>query len=185
VLLGLAGLAGAGKTTAIATLERFGFGRRHYAGQALRDEVQARGLALTADNERAVRSEMRERCGMDVFARLALPRLRDLLAGGPVLLDSIYCMEERDLYQEAFGSCARVVAVRTSHATREGRLALSDDRPMTGEQLARRDALELGRFRLGEVIESANYSVANEGPLNEFEETLRSLLDHLTAGAAD
>lgn len=181
MLLAFAGLAGAGKTTAINILERLGFGRRFYAGQVLRDEVERLGLALTPQNEREVRTGLRDQRGMDVFARLAYPLISEMICSGPVLLDAIYCVEEREFYHDSFGINLQVLAIEACPDTRADRLAAREERPIGIDDLARRDALELGRYRLAEVIGSADHVVDNEGNLNQLEEVLRGLVPLLAS----
>ena len=176
MLLALAGLAGAGKTTVIGILERLGFGHRFYAGQVLRDEVERRGLVLTPQNERVVRTDLRDQRGMDVFARLAYPSLSHMICSGPVLLDAIYCVEERDFYRESFGTSMQVLAIRACRETRANRLALREERPIGIDDLAHRDALELGRYRLADVTSSADLIIDNEDSLSQLEEVLRGLI---------
>ena len=61
------------------------------------------------------------------------------------------------------------------------RWTVRPERAMTIEDLARRDALELGRYRLGDVVGSAEHLVRNEEGLDELEQVLRSLIARLSA----
>ena len=181
MLLAFAGLAVAGKATAIGIFERIGFGRRFYAGQVLRDEVERRGLALTPQNEREIRTNLRDQRGMDVFARLAYPSLSEIICSGPVLLDAIYCVEERDFYRDSFDTSLQVLAIGASRETRADRLATRKERPIGTDDLACRDALELGQYRLADVTSSADHIIDNESSLSQFEEILRGLIPLLSS----
>jgi len=175
MLIGLAGLSGAGKSTAIAHLSAQGFGTGHYVGATLVDELVRRGLPQTPDHERAVRKELREAHGIAVFAERALPALKAKMANGHILLDAIYCPEERDCYRDAFGENFAILAIVAPFDIRSARLLERPDRPMTPEQLAERDALELERFDLGSVLQGATHTLSNVGALDQFEQALEDL----------
>lgn len=175
MLIGLAGLSGAGKSTAIAYLSAQGLGTGHYAGTTLIEELARRGLAPTPDHERAVRKELRESCGMAVFAERALPALSARMSDGHVLLDAVYSPQERDCYRDAFGEEFAILAIVAPFEIRSARLLERPDRPSTADELAARDALELGGFRLGSVLESATHTVSNVGALDQFEQALDGL----------
>jgi dephospho-CoA kinase len=176
MLLALTGLAGAGKTTVCLSLARRAFGSRYYAGQVLREELVRRQLPVTPENERLVRSELRAQRGMNVFAQLACPEIRKHIRSGHVLLDAVYCVEERDHYRAAFGDDLRVIAVVAPQAIRVERLKSRSERPITLKELTLRDELELDHYRLGEVVETADHSITNVGTLDELEASLGSLL---------
>jgi len=175
MLIGLAGLSGAGKSTAITLLSAQGFGTGHYAGATLVDELARRGLPQTPDHERAVRKELRDAHGMAVFAERALPTVKAKMADGHVLLDAIYCLEERDCYCNAFGENFAILAIVAPFDIRSARLLERPDRPIKPDQLAARDALELGQFDLGSVLESATHTLSNVDALNQFEQALDDL----------
>lgn len=175
MLIGLAGLSGSGKSTAIAHLSAQGFGTGHYAGATLVDELVRRGLRQTADHEGAVRKELRDAHGMAVFAERALPALKAKMADGHVLLDAVYCPEERDCYRNAFGENFAILAIIAPFDIRSARLLKRPDRPITPDQLAARDALELGRFDLSSVLEIATHTLSNVGALKQFEQALDNL----------
>jgi dephospho-CoA kinase len=174
----MAGLAGAGKTTAIRLLERRGVGARLYVGALVTAEVERLGLEPGPASERRVRTELRARDGMDALARVALPNIKRAAEQGAVLIDAVYCEEERSLYRQRFGADLAIVAIEAPAEVRAARLLARPERPMTVDELARRDALELGRFGLGQVLWSADRRIANEGTLDELERALeRALAD--------
>jgi dephospho-CoA kinase len=175
MLIGLAGLSGAGKSTAIAYLLAKGIGTGHYAGATLLDELALRGLTPTPSHERAVRKELRETYGMAVFAERALPALSARMSYGHVLLDAVYCPEERDCYHDAFGEHFVILAIVAPFEVRSARLLGRPDRPITPDELVKRDALELGGLRVGSVMESATHTLSNVGTLDQFEQALDSI----------
>ena len=82
-LIGLTGTNGAGKGEAAAF-----FMARGYAyfslSDVIRDELRARGEAVSRDNLIRTGNELRERFGPDVLARRTMAKV-----GGPAVIDSI------------------------------------------------------------------------------------------------
>jgi dephospho-CoA kinase len=175
MLIAFAGLSGAGKSTAIAYLAARGFGTAHYAGLTLLEELDRRGLQQTPDNERIVREELRASHGMAVFAERALPALKAGLTTDRILLDAVYCPEERDCYLDSFGDDFVILSIMAPFEIRAKRLLARADRPITQDKLAARDALELEQFRLSDVLESASHTLTNVGNLHQFEQALDDL----------
>lgn len=179
-LIGLCGLAGAGKTTAIDLLERRGRGVRVYIGAFVTAEVERRGLPRGAVSERLIREEMRISEGMDALARRALPTIHGILAtSGAALLDAIYCAEERDLYLREFGRRLVTVAVDTTVANRADRLSVRNQRPLSAAELADRDRYEINRLGIAGVMDRADHRLGNDGSLHEFEQTLDEFVGRL------
>jgi dephospho-CoA kinase len=172
VLIALTGLAGAGKSTAIAHLESGGIGTRYYAGSALSEEIVRRGLAQTPDNERTVREELRQTFGMAVFAERALPYLLEHCGAQTALLDAIYCVEEYDCYRAHFGARLMLIAVTAAPVIRHARLAGRPDRPIAPDKAHDRDRFELTKLRIGQVIDAADHTIENESSLAEFKQAL-------------
>ena len=87
-LIGLTGTNGAGKGETAAF-----FMARGYAyfslSDVIREELQARGEAVTRDNLIRTGNELRERCGPDVLAGRTMAKV-----GGPAVIDSIRNMHE-------------------------------------------------------------------------------------------
>lgn len=184
LLVAMVGLAGAGKTTAAGHLEKLGLGHRFYVGGVLRDELRRLGSPATAENERAVRANLRRDHGDGVFAVRALPGIETALMAGPVLLDAIYCEDERRVYADAFGDALILVAIEASQALRAERLARRRERPMTRDQLEIRDRHELSTLGLGEVALGAQRRLANSGSLADLERSLDQLVSDLSAACS-
>src|ERR1700722_17894794 len=109
MLIAVAGFSGAGKTTAVEYLHECGLGNVVYVGEYVQAEVEARGLALTPENERLVREAARNEHGREVFAKRAVADLRGKTYSGAILLDAICVKEEGDFYKSALGSGAVIL----------------------------------------------------------------------------
>jgi len=90
-LIGLTGTNGSGKGEAAAFFR--GRGYAYFSlSDILRDELAARGEAVTRDNLIRTGNELRERLGPDVLARRTMAKV-----GGPAVIDSI-----RNTHEVAF-----------------------------------------------------------------------------------
>lgn len=169
-LVGVTGLAGAGKTTAVKYLETLTSGCVLYLGRTVIDGVRARGLPETRENERQVRIELRRENGP---AALAIPYVDvavECLGNRiPVFVDAIFIQEEFDLFRSRVpNGPARLLAIDTSFATRQKRLACRSERTFNAEELRERDNTELKVLRTDVVIAAADYTISNEQTLEEF-----------------
>lgn len=180
MLVGFCGFAGAGKTTSIELLERRGHGLRVYVGEIVTAEVQRRKLPLTPASERLVRDELRQAEGMGALARRALPTIRSALsANRTVWVDAIYCAEERDIYCEAFSDRLATVGIETSLENRANRLSARNSRPLSLEDLEKRDRYEIERLGTADVMTAADYTLCNDGTLDELKLALDGLIGYL------
>jgi dephospho-CoA kinase len=168
--VGVTGLAGAGKTTAIGHLKNLTGGQVIYLGQTVLDEVCARGLPETRENERLVRIDLRRDKGP---AALAIPCI-DLVAecfrkGIPAFIDAILTQGEFDVLASCVPSgSAHLLAIEASFDIRSTRLASRPKRPLNGDELQARDKTEIEGLGTGAVIEAAEHTVRNEETLDEF-----------------
>jgi len=164
VLVALAGFSGAGKTTAADYFCNAGLAKKIYFGDVVLNEVRARGLPLTADTERAVRIELRERHGPAVFACRATPLIKaQLNQGVNVVVDAVFQDEEyrclQDCCSTAF-SCI-LLAIEASFATRSQRLVARRERPYSSEELKARDNLERQKLHTDTAISGAKQKILN------------------------
>ncbi|RMB54628.1 dephospho-CoA kinase [Sphingomonas sp. PP-CE-3A-406] len=181
MLIGLCGLAGAGKTTAIEILQQHGHGMRVYVGAMVTAEVKHRGLPRTPASEKLVREELRSAEGMGALAQRALPWIHATLSTHRIaLVDAIYCEAERDIYRAEFGQKFAMLAVATSVENRATRLSIRNLRPLSPDDLATRDRYEIERLGTTQVMDLADHTICNDGSLDEFEQAL----DHFIAAAA-
>ncbi|MFC1943899.1 AAA family ATPase [Chloroflexota bacterium] len=159
-LLCIVGMTGAGKSIVAAHLERRGWRVVHFGELTMR-ELKRRGLPISEVNERSVREELREEHGMDAFARLLLPDIRDALATGPTAVDGLYSWAEYKFLRENIKNGMYVIAVFSSRRIRYDRLSRRRDRPLTPEEAERRDYAEIENLEKGGPIAMADYIIIN------------------------
>jgi dephospho-CoA kinase len=177
-LVGVAGFAGAGKTTAAKYLSNLTGGRYFYLGQTVLDEVCARGLPETRESERQVRIELRRENG----AALAIPYLNQVAEclgnGMPVFIDAIFVREEFDILRSRVpGDSARLLAINASLVIRQTRLAGRPERAFSADELRERENTELKVLGTDAVIAAADYTISNEQTFDEFYSRLAEFVD--------
>lgn len=177
--LALVGMAGAGKTLCAKHLEARGFFQFRF-GSIVVNEVQERGLAVNATNERTVREEFRKNEGMDAIAKRALPHLQNALNDhDSIIIDGLYSFSEYKTLLQTLGSDMVVVAIFAPRHLRYQRLAERPVRPLTAEEAQQRDWHEIERIEKGGPIAIADYTLINDGTAQALLAQLDALLDQL------
>ena len=173
-LIAVAGLSGAGKTTAVHHFTNLGRGQKVYLGATVLNEVRARGLQITAENERSVRLDIRLQRGPGALAALAAPTIQTFLKEGlNVFVDAIFEIEEYQHLQTCCGDSTSVLlAIEASFEIRAHRSRSRAERPLTQDQLKTRDNAEATRLGTTAVIAGAPYKILNEGSMQAFRENL-------------
>jgi dephospho-CoA kinase len=179
-ILAVVGLAGTGKSTAVDLLHNELGGSLIYFGGIVLDEVRRRGLPTVEDNERQVREELRRDGGMGAIATLAVPRIRRILEDSDpdsiLIIDGVYSGAEIDVLRDAFGDSIQSLAIHCPRSIREQRVGQRKTRPLSPEELLRRDHTEVRALDKATPIALADYHVVNEGTLDELAARLNSIL---------
>jgi dephospho-CoA kinase len=175
-LVALVGMSGAGKSSAARHFARKGW-RIVPFGEITMRELASRGLPINEANEKAVREELRTIHGMDAFAKLSLPEIREAHAAGPLLIDGLYSWAEYKYLNEQLGRRLVIVAIYTTRALRYARLSQRTERPLTLGEAEQRDFAEIENVEKGGPIAIADYTILNDGT----EEDLIAEVDRLLA----
>lgn len=178
-ILAIVGLPGAGKTEVTEYLiKKIGW-PKVYLGQGVIDEVKNRGLDLSEANERLVREELRAKHGMGAMAIVNLSKIRELHKHSNVLIESLYSWEEYLKFKEEFGENFKVLAIYSSPETRITRMEKRPFRPLTSEALVSRDYSQIENLHQAGPIARADWTVVNEGTLEELFENIDKILTKL------
>ena len=180
-VVAIVGMTGSGKSEVARVFEGNGFNRIRF-GDLTDEEVARRGLKLNEDNERNVRELLRKEHGMAAYAKLNLPGIEAALKSGPVVIDGLYSWEEYLFLKERFGTDFVVVAVWASPLTRYHRLAHRRERPLTPEDAASRDKAELENMNKGGPIAMADFTLNNEGSIDELKERVGRTVKRIEDG---
>lgn len=177
ILIGVAGMPGAGKATAEEIVRDMGYSVV-VMGDEIRDEAKRRGLRPTPENLGMVMLKLREEEGPSVVAERCIPKIEK--ANGKIVVDGIRSHHEVEEFKRHFPRFT-LIAIHTSPETRFQRLfkrRRSDD-PKGWETFVERDLRELS-VGLGDVIAMADYMVVNEGTKNQLKRQIQKVLEVAT-----
>jgi dephospho-CoA kinase len=158
----LVGMPGSGKGVVADTAVELGVPTRRM-GDAIWDEVRARGLPLEPDVVGRIAQAGRDEEGPGIWAK----RIAASVQGPSVLIDGTRSLHEIEVFESAFDAM-RIVAVHASPSVRHARLLSRGrpDDPDDVEAVKVRDRRELG-WGIGAVIALADVMLINEGTLDE------------------
>jgi dephospho-CoA kinase len=176
-VIAIVGMTGAGKSEVARIFEENGFAKIRF-GDITDEELRRQGLALSEENERRIREQLRKKYGMAAYAILNLSRIKLALKQSPVVIDGLYSWEEYIFLRGYFGERFCVIAVWASPQTRYARLVARAVRPLTVEEAASRDEAELKKINKSAPIAMADLTILNESSLKALEkEVRRSIVD--------
>ncbi len=167
----LVGMPGSGKSMAAKMLEEHGYSIVRF-GDVTDEELKKRGLSHTEDNEKAVREELRQRHGMEAYAKLNLPRIRQQ---EKAVVDGLYSYEEYELLKHEFSSLA-LLAVEATLEKRHSRLMARPLRPFSKEECIARDKAQIEKLNIKKTIEKAQITIENNGSEEELRKAIKALL---------
>jgi dephospho-CoA kinase len=177
--VGVVGYSGSGKTTAVDYLVEQTRGERIYLGDIVLRQVRERGLPEGPESERKVRLDLRAEKGPAALAHLYADDLvKHLENGVPVFIDAIFTSEELKFLRSRVPTYpARLLAINASFDVRSSRVANRGKRPLTPDELLKRDDTERNELKTNAVIAGADYKISNE---QTFEDFYSELADFLT-----
>jgi len=175
MVIGVAGMPGAGKATVKNTAESMGCSVV-VMGDEIRAETRRRGFEPTPENVGKIMLELREEEGPATVARRCIPKIENAKSN-IVLVDGVRSLSEVDEFKKRFRDFT-LIAVHSSPETRFQRLSKrkrSDD-PRGWDVFYQRDLRELSVGQ-GDVIAVADYMIVNEGSYEEFKRKVREVLE--------
>jgi len=174
VVVGLAGMPGAGKGVFRRTVQRIGY-PVVTMGDEVREEVKRRNLKPTPENLGKTMLNLRELEGPAAIAKRCIPKLKNA-TGKIVFIDGIRSLAEVDEFKKHFPNFI-LIAIHTAPKTRYQRLfrrRRSDD-PTNWETFMERDLRELG-IGMGAVISIADKVIVNKGTLPQLRQKILQVL---------
>lgn len=163
LVVGLAGMPGAGKSVVVNVARAKGYGIV-VMGDEVREEAKRRGLEPSPENLGRIMLELRRVEGQTVIARRCIPKIIGK-AENKVIIDGVRSLAEAEEFKRPFPKFV-LMAVHASPETRFKRLfhrRRSDD-PKNWEIFYERDMRELS-VGLGNAIAMAEHIIINEGSL--------------------
>ncbi len=175
VVIGVAGMPGAGKAVIKTAAESMGYAAV-IMGDEIREETKRRGLEPTPENIGKTMLQLRQEEGPPTVAKRCISKIEKAKTD-IVLVDGLRSLAEVEEFKKHFaGFC--LIAVHSSPETRFQRLSRrkrSDD-PQGWDIFVQRDLRELSVGQ-GDVIALSDYMIVNEGTYEEFKAEVRSVLE--------
>lgn len=178
MIIALAGLPGAGKTTAARILKGYGFHTLRF-GDVTEIELKKAGLEINEKNERFMREKLRKDHGMGAYAVLNIERIRNYLQNGKVVIDGMRSWEEFVILNKEFGSKLKLVAIDTSAEVRHERLGVRSERGLTKKEAESRDKAEIENLGVDEPVKKAPTTINNNGSMAELKKQIKILVSYL------
>lgn len=143
------------------------------------DEMKKKGIEVNNKNLRDYSTNLREKHGNDIVARMCIPLIRKIKSN-IVLIDGIRGYSEVETFKREFGNDLVLVAIISSEENRFKRIKkrnLPWDMK-TFEEFKWRDEKELS-WGLKEAIDKADYFIDNNGTREEFIRNIEAVLSEI------
>jgi dephospho-CoA kinase len=173
MVLGVAGMPGAGKGTVREIFQKMGY-TVVVMGDEVREEAKRRNVKPTPENLGMIMLKLREEEGPAAVAKRCIPKMEE--AKEKVVVEGIRSLHEVDEFKKHFQNFT-LIAVHASPETRFQRLfqrKRSDD-PKRWETFRERDLRELN-VGIGAAIATADKVIVNEGSKFQLKRRAREVL---------
>jgi len=179
IIVAVVGMTGAGKSEVTQFFLNRGF-KRVYLGDVTFDEMKRRNLEITPDNEKIVRESLRAQNDMAIYAKKSLDKIKKYFDEGEnVVVESMYSWSEYKFFKEIFKENFKVLAIVTDRDIRAKRLEIREVRPLTDEQVTKRDYAEIENIEKGGPIAIADYYVKNNDDLEKLKESSKRFFQNI------
>jgi len=173
IVLGVAGMPGAGKGTAREIFQKMGY-PVVVMGDEIREEAKRRKVKPTPENLGMIMLKLREEEGPAAVAKRCIPKMEKVKE--KVVVEGIRSLHEVDELKKHFPNFT-LIAIHASPETRFRRLfqrKRSDD-PKGWETFRERDLRELS-VGIGAAIATADHMIVNEGSKFQLKRKTREVL---------
>jgi dephospho-CoA kinase len=177
-VISVVGMAGAGKSEVAKVFEENGYIKVRF-GDVTDEEIKKRGLVQNEEDECFIRESLRDENGMDIYARLNLPKIESALKQSDVVIDGLYSWEEYKFLKDYYKDNLHMVAVYASPEIRHRRLTTRANRALTLEEAIGRDREEIEDINKGGPIAMADFTVINESSLENLRDEVIRLISEL------
>ena len=179
IIVAVVGMTGAGKSEVTQFFLDRNF-KRVYLGDVTFEEMKRLGLEITPDNERMVRESLRAQNDMAIYAKKSLDKIKKYYDNGEnVVIESMYSWSEYKFFKEIFKDDFKVLAIVTNRDIRAKRLGVREIRPLTDEQVTKRDYTEIENIEKGGPIAIADFYMENNNDLGKLKESSKKFFDNI------
>lgn len=179
-IVALVGMPGAGKSSCVDHLTARGIPSVYFGGVVV-DEVKKRygDGGVTPDREKLVREEFRAIDGMGAIAKRLIPKIDNLLKKHQhVVADGLYSWTEYKLLKDRYGDGILIIAITAPRHVRHERISHRPVRPLSEEEVTKREYAEIENIEKGGPIANADYTINNDNdPLTMLQSLDNILID--------
>jgi len=149
-------------------------------GDFVWEETARQGKSLTDKNVGEIANAMRQKQGMDIWAKRTTQKIRSLKKIPLVVIDGVRNTEELDYFKKELGTDFLVIAIETTDELRRKRVLARGrtDDSKDLKDLEKRDEREIG-WGLKKVIASADSIIINNGTLKEFQKKITLFFENI------
>ena len=177
-IVAVVGMCGSGKSVATELFEKYGY-QKVYFGQGTFDILKERGIERTAESEQMIREELRASGDKGIYAKIYLPKIRELFKNGNVVIESMYSWSEYKYVKQEFGDAFSVLCIATDAPLRYARLQERDYRGQTKEESMKRDYTEIENIEKGGPISIADHYITNNADIETFKLEVEQYIKNL------
>lgn len=174
-VVAIVGMCGSGKSVATDVFEQELNYKKVYFGGVTMEKLNEANLEVTPENEKMIREGLRRELGMGAFAKILLPRIKELSKEENVVLDGLYSWDEYKILSDELDNLT-MIAIVADKDIRYSRLATRDVRPLNNEQAKNRDIAEIENSAKGGPIVYADYYILNNGSLEDYKNRLYEII---------
>jgi dephospho-CoA kinase len=149
-------------------------------GDMVWEETKRQGKPLNDKNVGEVANSMREKHGMDIWAKRSVKKITSMKKSPTLVIDGVRNKEEIDYFRKTLGNEFLIIAIDASDELRRKR-ALSRGRTDDStkiKDLEERDRREI-KWGLKNVIAFADIILTNNGSLEEFQQQVATVLQSI------
>ncbi len=177
-IIAIVGMCGSGKSVLCELLEQKGFQKVYFGGVTL-EKLKLEGLEDTPENEKYMREKLRKELGMGAYAKILMPKIKELSIKHDVILDGLYSWDELKILKDEFKEQFVCIAIIVDKSIRYERLSKRKCRPFTPEEAIKRDISEIENIAKGGPISYADYYIFNNGTIKDFNKRALEILKEI------
>jgi predicted RNA binding protein with dsRBD fold (UPF0201 family)/dephospho-CoA kinase len=183
LVIGFVGFPGSGKSEATTIAQTKVF-VSVAMGDVVRSHMHKSRIQLSERNVGTIANKLRADHGMDVIAKMCIPVVHGLTAQ-KVVIDGIRGIAEVNAFKEEFKGDFKLISIIAGPTVRFKRVKGRNrpDDALSLQRFEEKDERELA-WGLQEALEAAEYSIQNEGTLEELNSNVSRLLKKLVQEAS-
>jgi dephospho-CoA kinase len=176
-IIAVIGMCGSGKTEAVKFFEENKYKKIYFGGVVI-DEVKRLGLEINEENERNVRENLRKEFGMGAMAVKSIGKIEKFFKDSNVVIEGLYSWEEFKIIKQKYGDRFKLLCIYTTKDLRYKRLGDRAIRPLSRIQAESRDVSEIENLDKGGPIAYADYTVMNDGTIEDLRKLLKNYIQN-------